>query len=82
MADPSSPEMTGGRAFNGALDVRFEKWVSNDHEPIIMATAARSISDWKNDYLDICRSCMVRDACGGVFTTSGNRLSKHLHPIS
>jgi His-Xaa-Ser system radical SAM maturase HxsC len=43
--------------------------------------AVRSISDWKNDYLDICRSCSVRDACGGVFTTSGNRLSQHLHPL-
>ena len=43
--------------------------------------AVRSISDWKNDYLDICRTCTVRDACGGVFTTSGNRLSQHLHPI-
>jgi His-Xaa-Ser system radical SAM maturase HxsC len=43
--------------------------------------AIRSISDWKNDYLDICRSCSVRDACGGIFTTSGNRLSQHLHPI-
>jgi His-Xaa-Ser system radical SAM maturase HxsC len=44
--------------------------------------AIRSISDWKNDYLDICRSCSVRDACGGIFTTSGNRLSQHLHPIA
>jgi His-Xaa-Ser system radical SAM maturase HxsC len=43
--------------------------------------AVRSISDWKNDYLDICRSCSVRSACGGVFTTSGNRISQHLHPI-
>lgn len=43
--------------------------------------AISSISDWKNDYLDICRSCSVRDACGGVFTTSGNRLSQHLHPV-
>ena len=43
--------------------------------------AVRSISDWKNDYLDICRSCSVRDTCGGVFTTSGNRLSEHLRPI-
>jgi His-Xaa-Ser system radical SAM maturase HxsC len=43
--------------------------------------AVRSISDWKNDYLDICRSCAVRDACGGVFTTSGNRLSQHLRPV-
>lgn len=44
--------------------------------------AVRSISDWKNDYLDICRSCTVRDVCGGVFTTSGNRLSQHLHPVT
>ena len=43
--------------------------------------AVRSISDWKNDYLDSCRSCSVRDACGGVFTTSGNRLSQHLRPV-
>lgn len=43
--------------------------------------AVRSISDWKNDYLDICRACSVRDACGGVFTTSGNRLSQHLRPV-
>jgi hypothetical protein len=43
--------------------------------------AVRSISDWKNDYLDICRFCSVRDACGGVFTTSGNRLSQHLRPV-
>lgn len=44
-------------------------------------TPGRSISDWKNDYLDICQECSVRDACGGVFTTSGNRLSQHLRPI-
>ena len=43
--------------------------------------AVRSISDWKNDYLDICRSCSVRDACGGVFTTSGNHLSQYLRPL-
>ena len=43
--------------------------------------AVRSISDWKNDYLDICRSCSVRDTCGGVFTTSGDRLSQHLRPV-
>jgi His-Xaa-Ser system radical SAM maturase HxsC len=43
--------------------------------------AVRSISDWKNDYLDICQSCSVREACGGVFTTSGNRLSQHLHAV-
>ena len=43
--------------------------------------AVRSISDWKNDYLDVCRGCSVRDTCGGVFTTSGNRVSRHLRAI-
>jgi len=43
--------------------------------------AVRSISDWKNDYLDICDNCSVRDVCGGVFTTSGSRLSTALRPI-
>jgi His-Xaa-Ser system radical SAM maturase HxsC len=50
-------------------------------DPRLWPYAVRSISDWKNDYLEICRSCSVRDACGGVFTTSGNRLSQHLRPI-
>jgi His-Xaa-Ser system radical SAM maturase HxsC len=44
--------------------------------------AVRSISDWKNDYLDVCRGCSVRDACGGVFTTSGSRVSRHLRAIA
>ena len=44
--------------------------------------AVRSISDWKNDYLDICDNCSVRDACGGVFATSGGRLSAALRPIA
>jgi His-Xaa-Ser system radical SAM maturase HxsC len=43
--------------------------------------AVRSISDWKNDYLDLCDPCSLKHACGGVFTTSGNRLSRHLQPV-
>ena len=43
--------------------------------------AVRSISDWKNDYLDICHGCSARDACGEVFATSGGRLSAALRPI-
>lgn len=29
--------------------------------------ARRSISDWKQDYLETCTTCAVRDACSGVF---------------
>lgn len=43
--------------------------------------AVRSISDWKNDYLDLCQDCSVRTDCGGVFTTSGQRVSQHLQPV-
>lgn len=43
--------------------------------------AVPSISEWKNDYLPVCQDCAVRDACGGVFTTS-NRYSAHLAPLS
>jgi His-Xaa-Ser system radical SAM maturase HxsC len=43
--------------------------------------AVRSISDWKNDYLELCQDCAVREDCGGVFTTSGQRLSQHLRPM-
>jgi His-Xaa-Ser system radical SAM maturase HxsC len=44
--------------------------------------AVQSISDWKNDYLEDCSQCAGRDACGGVFTTSGNRVSQHLKPFT
>lgn len=47
--------MTGGCAFNGALDVRFEEWVSNDHEPIIMATARDWDPTWNS--LDTLTRC-------------------------
>ena len=50
-------------------------------DPTVWHLAVRSISDWKNDYLDLCDPCALKDACGGVFTTSGNRLSSHLQPL-
>ena len=43
--------------------------------------AVQSISDWKNDYIPTCAGCSVRSQCGGVFTTSHGRISKHLAPI-
>lgn len=50
-------------------------------DPQLWPFAVQSISDWKNDYLPACASCAVREQCGGVFTTSGNRVSAHLHPL-
>ena len=43
--------------------------------------ARQSISDWKNDYLDICKNCTVKTRCCGVFTTSGKRQSSQIKPV-
>lgn len=41
-----------------------------------------SISDWKNDYLDGCDGCAVREHCGGFFTSSlRRRYSDHIAPV-
>jgi His-Xaa-Ser system radical SAM maturase HxsC len=32
----------------------------------------KSISDWKNDYLDECRGCSVKGRCGGFFSWNVN----------
>lgn len=44
--------------------------------------AVQSISDWKTDYIDQCAPCTVKHQCGGIFTTSHSRISKHLAPIA
>lgn len=44
--------------------------------------AVQSISEWKNNFPELCEPCIMRDACAGVFTTSGQRLSSHLAPIT
>jgi His-Xaa-Ser system radical SAM maturase HxsC len=42
----------------------------------------KSISDWKNDYLQQCETCSVRDACGGFFASAiQRRYSQHVCPI-
>src|ERR1700732_4542913 len=43
--------------------------------------ARKSISDWKNIYLDACQSCGVKDDCGGFFTWATKRHSSHIHPF-
>jgi len=42
-----------------------------------------SISDWKNEYLPRCGTCMVRDECGGFFLSSveRGRVSVHIEPF-
>lgn len=44
--------------------------------------ASKSISDWKNIYLDQCASCDVQRACGGFFTRATKLHSAHIRPIT
>jgi len=44
--------------------------------------ARKSISDWKNEYLDECDGCAARDLCGGLFASSSLRRSGRIRPLS
>jgi His-Xaa-Ser system radical SAM maturase HxsC len=44
--------------------------------------ARKSISDWKNEYMDECGRCAVRDDCGGFFASASLRRSAHIRPLS
>lgn len=43
--------------------------------------ARKSISDWKNEYLDVCDGCSVRGECGGFFSSAKIRHSAHIRPF-
>jgi His-Xaa-Ser system radical SAM maturase HxsC len=47
----------------------------------IWPLAVKSISDWKNEYLDECGQCNVRERCGGFFSTGRLRRSAHIQAI-
>jgi His-Xaa-Ser system radical SAM maturase HxsC len=42
----------------------------------------KSISDWKNEYLEICQNCSVREACGGFFSSAKVKHSAYIRPIT
>lgn len=44
--------------------------------------ARKSISDWKNIYLDECQTCGVRQQCGGFFQWATKLHSKYVHPLT
>jgi len=43
--------------------------------------ARKSISDWKNLYLDECQSCGVREECGGFFKWATKLHSAHIRAL-
>jgi len=44
--------------------------------------ARKSISDFKNEYLEVCSLCSVREYCCGLFLSQVNRHSKHIHTLN
>jgi His-Xaa-Ser system radical SAM maturase HxsC len=43
--------------------------------------ARKSISDWKNIYLEECESCRVKEECGGFFKWATKQHSAHIHAL-
>jgi len=44
--------------------------------------ARKSISDWKNEYMDACAACAVRQECGGFFSSARLRYSGRVRAIT
>ena len=44
--------------------------------------ARKSISDFKNIYLEACQECAVLEECGGLFKSSEQIHSQHIHALS
>lgn len=49
--------------------------------PPLWKFARKSISDWKNLYLEVCQSCGMLDQCGGLFMSAERQHSAHLHAL-
>jgi His-Xaa-Ser system radical SAM maturase HxsC len=50
-------------------------------DPRVWHLARKSISDWKNEYIDACDGCLERSACGGFFASGRSRYSAHIAAI-
>jgi His-Xaa-Ser system radical SAM maturase HxsC len=48
--------------------------------PVLHRLARRSISDWKNMYMEPCATCESRSDCGGFFASSALRVSRGIAP--
>jgi His-Xaa-Ser system radical SAM maturase HxsC len=47
----------------------------------VWSFAAKSISDWKNNYIKECSSCSERERCAGFFSSGRPRYSRGIHRI-
>ncbi len=48
---------------------------------VLWQNAVKSISTWKNIYLDECDKCVFVNDCGGFFSSSRNRHSEYIRPL-
>ena len=48
---------------------------------VLWQYAVKSISSWKNIYLDECKECGLRNDCGGFFSSSRDRHSEYIRPL-
>ncbi|MGZ8934968.1 MAG: His-Xaa-Ser system radical SAM maturase HxsC [Methylobacter sp.] len=66
---------------------RFRMHVSIYNHPLcVIPESARrftvkSISDWKNDFLDECQNCNSRQDCGGFFSSNLTHTSAHIKAL-
>jgi hypothetical protein len=45
--------------------------------------ARKSISDWKNEYIDKCSICSEKSSCAGFFSSSvANKMSPYINPLA
>ncbi|MDC0740810.1 His-Xaa-Ser system radical SAM maturase HxsC [Polyangium mundeleinium] len=49
-------------------------------DPTLHRFARKSISDWKNVYVEICQTCRRKEECGGFFTSSAVKRSRGISP--
>lgn len=83
--DPADYQHVLCEAVETLLDCRMNVSIYN-HQLCVLdrslwPVARKSISDWKNEYVDECRNCLVRDECGGFFSSSGLRRSRQIKPL-
>jgi His-Xaa-Ser system radical SAM maturase HxsC len=51
-------------------------------DPELWRFARKSISDWKNIYLEVCSACLMREECGGLFQSAAKRHSAYIRPFA
>jgi len=50
-------------------------------DPAVWRYSKQSISDWKNEYFRECATCVLKDECGGFFSSAVHRYSDHIVPF-